>query len=98
MFAAGDPIHLVFETGLALEGRTGQKIDVQRGEVTRVTDAALTAGPWVLFATGLRSPTNLLLLSDAQGKSRISAEDFAHALVNEIEKPTHIRSQMTVAY
>ncbi|MHB9076288.1 MAG: beta-L-arabinofuranosidase domain-containing protein [Pirellulaceae bacterium] len=69
-FAAGDPLHMVFETGLALEGRAGQKIDVQRGEVTRVPDAALTAGPLVLFASGLRSPTNLLLLSDAQGRLR----------------------------
>lgn len=38
------------------------------------------------------------LLSDARGESRISAEDFAHALVNEIEKPAHVRSQMTIAY
>jgi putative NADH-flavin reductase len=38
------------------------------------------------------------LLSDAQGKSHISAEDFAKALVDEIEKPAHIRSQMTIAY
>ncbi|MCC7463848.1 MAG: NAD(P)H-binding protein [Gammaproteobacteria bacterium] len=38
------------------------------------------------------------LLSDAQNKSHISAEDFAQALVNEIEKPAHIRGQMTIAY
>jgi hypothetical protein len=69
-FAAGDPLHVVFETGLVLEGRTGEKIDVQRGEVTRVPDAALTVGPLVLFASGLRSPANLLLLSDVQGQLR----------------------------
>ena len=28
----------------------------------------------------------------------ISAEDFAHALVNELEKPAHRKSQMTIAY
>jgi uncharacterized protein len=38
------------------------------------------------------------LLSDGKGESRISAEDYADALVNELETPTHVRSQMTVAY
>jgi uncharacterized protein len=38
------------------------------------------------------------LLSDAKGESRISAEDFAHALVDELENPAHRRSQMTIAY
>jgi uncharacterized protein len=38
------------------------------------------------------------LLSDAKGDSRISAEDYADALVSELEKPAHIRAQMTVAY
>ncbi len=67
-FAAGSPVHLELETGLALEGRARRKIDPPCGQVTRVADAALTAGPLVLFATGLRSPANLLLLSDAQGR------------------------------
>jgi putative NADH-flavin reductase len=38
------------------------------------------------------------LLADAKGDSRISAEDYADALVNELEKPAHLRAQMTVAY
>jgi uncharacterized protein len=38
------------------------------------------------------------VLSDSKGTSRISAEDFADALVNELEKPTHRRAQMTIAY
>jgi uncharacterized protein len=38
------------------------------------------------------------LLSDAKGDSRISAEDYADALVSELEKPAHLRAQMTVAY
>lgn len=38
------------------------------------------------------------LISDAEGQSRISAEDYAHALVNEIEEPRHIRAQMTIGY
>jgi len=39
-----------------------------------------------------------VLLADDKGNSRISAEDYADALVNELEKPEHVRSQMTAAY
>lgn len=38
------------------------------------------------------------LLKDDQGKSFISMEDFAVAVIDEIENPQHIRSQMTVTY
>jgi putative NADH-flavin reductase len=38
------------------------------------------------------------LLSDGNGKSFISMEDYAIAVLDEIETPTHIRQQMTVAY
>jgi putative NADH-flavin reductase len=38
------------------------------------------------------------LLNDEQGKSFITMEDLAVAIVDEIENPTHIREQMTVAY
>jgi hypothetical protein len=39
-----------------------------------------------------------VLLKDAKGESRISMEDFAVALLDEIERPKHVRSQFTVAY
>ena len=38
------------------------------------------------------------LLVDAQGRSRISMEDFAVALLDEIENPRHHRQRFTVAY
>lgn len=38
------------------------------------------------------------LISDAQGQSRISAEDYAVALVDELENPKHIRERFTVGY
>jgi hypothetical protein len=38
------------------------------------------------------------LLTDAEGKSAISAEDYAIALVDELEKPAHIRQRFTVGY
>ena len=38
------------------------------------------------------------LVVDEKGESRISAEDYAIALVDELENPQHIRRQFTVAY
>ena len=38
------------------------------------------------------------LLADVRGESRISAEDFAVALVDELESPKHLRQQFTLAY
>jgi putative NADH-flavin reductase len=37
-------------------------------------------------------------VTDDQGESRISAEDYAIALVDELEKPAHLGQQFTVAY
>jgi putative NADH-flavin reductase len=37
-------------------------------------------------------------VTDAQGQSRISAEDYAIALVNELEKPQHVRQRFTIGY
>lgn len=38
------------------------------------------------------------LLLDEKGESRISAEDYADAVLNELEKPKHERQQFTAAY
>lgn len=38
------------------------------------------------------------LLANAQGESRISVEDYAKAMIDEVEKPTHIRRCFTVGY
>jgi hypothetical protein len=38
------------------------------------------------------------LVVDEKGESRISAEDYAVALVDELENPQHLRRQFTVAY
>jgi uncharacterized protein len=38
------------------------------------------------------------LLTDSKGESRISAENFAAALVDEVEKPRHIGQRFAVAY
>lgn len=38
------------------------------------------------------------LLMDAEGRSRISVQDFAIALLDEVENPQFLRRQMTAAY
>ncbi len=38
------------------------------------------------------------LLVDATGESRISAEDYAVAVVDELERPKNVRKRITVAY
>lgn len=38
------------------------------------------------------------LLKDANGQSRISTEDYAMAMIDEVEQSTHIRRRFTVGY
>jgi uncharacterized protein len=38
------------------------------------------------------------LLIDATGQSTISVQDFAVAMINELEHPTHVRQRFTVGY
>jgi uncharacterized protein len=38
------------------------------------------------------------LLTDANGQSRISNEDYAVAVLDELERPAHLRQRITVAY
>jgi putative NADH-flavin reductase len=38
------------------------------------------------------------LLVDAQGRSAISMEDYAVAMLDEIENPRHINTRFTVGY
>jgi putative NADH-flavin reductase len=37
------------------------------------------------------------VLADAAGRSRISMEDYAVAVLDEIETPRHVRARFTVA-
>ena len=58
--------------------------------------------PSALFEPGERTGRFRLgadeLLVDVQGKSHISMEDYASALVDELEHPRHIRRRFTVGY
>jgi len=58
--------------------------------------------PSAIFAPGERTGIFRLdgdqLLTDATGKSHISMEDFAIAMVDELEHPLHRRRRFTVGY
>jgi putative NADH-flavin reductase len=72
-------------------------------EVQKVTDLDWTAiSPPASIQPGERTGKFRLgrdhLLEDDKGKSEISREDFAIAILDEIEKPEHIRQRFTAAY
>lgn len=58
--------------------------------------------PAAMIAPGQRTGQFRLgkdqLLVDAEGKSQISVEDYAVAMVDELERPQHLQSRFTVAY
>jgi uncharacterized protein len=58
--------------------------------------------PGAYFVPGKRTGKFRLgtteLIADANGDSRISFDDYAVALVDEIEKPAHERGQMSIGY
>lgn len=58
--------------------------------------------PAAMLQLGTRTGTFRLgtdqLLVDANGQSHISTQDYAVAMIDELEKPTHIRQRFTVGY
>jgi len=58
--------------------------------------------PAIVIEAGERTGTYRVggdqLLADANGVSRISNEDYAVALIDELETPAHVRERITVAY
>jgi putative NADH-flavin reductase len=71
--------------------------------IQRETDLDWTfLSPSVFFGPGERTGTFRLgkdeLLTAADGKSHISYEDYAIALLDEIEQPKHQRQRFTIGY
>ena len=60
------------------------------------------AGAYGAFAPGERKGTyrvgDEVALFDAEGESQVSGEDFALAVVDEIEEPAHHRAHIGIAY
>jgi putative NADH-flavin reductase len=38
------------------------------------------------------------MLTDTNGQSRISIQDYAMAMIDEVERPAHVRQRFTVGY
>lgn len=78
---------------------TADFLDRLRGEAE--LDWAFVS-PAALLAPGARTGTYRVggdrLLTDAAGESRISLEDYAVAMLDEIERPRHHRARFSVAY
>jgi uncharacterized protein len=84
-----------------------------RGEVLGQKDAldylrTIKDAPWTYFSpagsifAGTRTGTFRLgadrLMTDAKGQSRISMEDYAVAVLDEIQRPAHLRQRFTIGY
>jgi len=89
-----------FPAAYRLEAEGGRRfLDTLRGE----HDLDWTfLSPSAEFAPGERTGSFRVggdaLLTDAGGKSWISMEDYAIALVDELETPKHLRQRFTVGY
>ncbi|MDN0085003.1 NAD(P)-dependent oxidoreductase [Crenobacter sp. SG2305] len=89
-----------FPAEYRVEAEPGKQfLDDLRGE----TDIDWTfLSPSALFAPGERTAQFRLgkdqLLCDTQGKSHISMEDYAIAMIDELEHPQHSRQRFTVGY
>jgi putative NADH-flavin reductase len=71
--------------------------------IRKVTDLDWTAiSPSAAIPAGKRTGKFRLgldkMIEDAKGESRISREDFAVAILDEIEKPKHTRKRFTAGY
>ena len=72
-------------------------------EMKKATDLDWTAiSPAASIQPGERTGKFRLgldhLVEDSEGESRISREDFAIAILDELEKPQHVRRRFTAAY
>jgi methionyl-tRNA synthetase len=80
-------------------GAMGEVLELLRGE--RELDWTFVS-PSALFSPGKRTGQYRVggeqLLVDASGKSRISMEDYAIALLDEAEDPKHPKQRYTVGY
>jgi uncharacterized protein len=91
------------EYGTANRGPTLANIDILEGLRADGQDLA-----WTYFSpprkieggerTGVFRLGHDDLLRNAQGESRISREDFAVAVIDELERGAHIRQRLTAAY
>ena len=95
--------HLDHMADRGVQPPTSKPASLALAELRKVTDLDWTAiSPAASIRAGERTGEFRLggddLLEDEEGQSQISYEDFAIAIVDEIEKPRHLRRSFTAAY
>jgi hypothetical protein len=71
-FKAGDKLTVGFQNALVLEGRRFRKLPVAPGQVSRVPEVAVLAGPDLLFASPVKSGGRPALLATLDAGGRLS--------------------------
>ena len=95
--------HLDHMADRGIQPPTSRPASLALEEVRKVKDLDWTAiSPPASIQPGDRTGKFRLgkdhLLEDKEGQSAISREDFAVAIMNEIEKPKHLHKRFTAAY
>jgi len=95
--------HFDYMAEKGVQPPTSKPASVALEAIRKVSDLDWTAiSPAASIQPGTRTAKFRLgldqLIEDAKGQSAISREDFAVAILDEIEKPKHIRKRFTAAY
>lgn len=95
--------HLDHMADKGIQPPTSRPASLALAEVRKANDLDWTAiSPPASIQPGDRTGKYRLgtehLLEDSEGQSRISREDFAVAIIDEIEKKRHLRKRFTAAY
>jgi putative NADH-flavin reductase len=95
--------HFDYMAERGIQPPTSKPAALALAEMQKVTDLDWTAiSPPASIQPGERTGKFRLgldnLIEDDKGESRISREDFAIAILDEIEKPKHIRRRFTAGY
>jgi len=70
-----------------------EKIEARDGLTAKAGDVYDTSSLATLFRLG-----NDQLLVDATGQSKISVQDYAVAMIDELERPAHVGRRFTAGY
>ena len=95
--------HLEHMADKGIQPPTSKPASLAYEEIRKVKDLDWTAiSPPASIQPGKRTGKFRLgldkLIEDKEGQSLISREDFAVAILDELEKPKHIRKRFTAAY
>ena len=95
--------HLEHMADKGIQPPTSKPASVAFEEIKKVTDLDWTAiSPSASIQPGERTGKFRLgrdqLVENDKGESRISREDFAIAILDELEKPKHVKKRFTAAY